>query len=393
MRRRADELWFGKVEQHRARFRYRVGIGATTTERRVFDTREEAERHRAAALKAQEQQAPLTLEDVLVRYRAHKIDVRRNGPVSADTEIHRLIHFFGRSTGPLPQLTASAANALYRRSQEGRSVAYATASLKAARRLGKWLVRERLWRANPLLEVEIVGRSKRGEESKRQLSRDQGRMWLAGALACYEEGDVGALAAAVLITMGVRASEIASRRVSHLDDDGCLLRIPYGKSKSALRDLPVPYPTANDPGVPDLRSALLAQARAARAWGRAQKIAQIDPPLFPPVPYAAKGNPVKGEHLSRYSVRRAVHRVCRATGLPDVCPHALRGTFASRAVALGVAIREVARDLGQAGPGVTERHYVGDQAMAEGAQRARALALRSTAPALPQASEMEANEG
>lgn len=393
--RRTTEEWVTKVSAHRARFRFRMGSGDRASKSYSFDTREEAEEARRRALAAIERTkataAALSLEDALSRYRAYKI-ANGNGEVSAATEIHRVVHFFGRESGTLPKLSPESAAALYERSREGVSAAYSQAAVKAARRFGAWLVRERLWRSNPLLEVEILGGgAKRGEQSKRQLSRDQGRMWLAGALACYELGDPGALVAAVLIVMGPRCSEVASRRVSHLDDGGAILRIPKGKSKSALRDLPVPYPTPDDPEVPDLRAALLTQAKAARAWGRAQDPAILDPPLFPPIAFAAKGNPVKGEHLSRYSARRAVHRVCRAVGLPLVCPHALRGTFASRAVALGVAIREVARDLGQAGPRVTERHYVSAESMDRRAavmtleeQRGRVASFVGTAPALPQ---------
>ncbi len=100
-------------------------------------------------------------------------------------------------------------------------------------------------------------------------------------------------------------------------------------------------------------------------------VPQLDPPLFPPIAHEPRGPACTGDSLSKEQVRRAVHRVCRAVGLPLVCPHALRGTFASMAIRSGATMEAVAVALGQAGPGVAERHYVTGEAVAQGRVRGR----------------------
>lgn len=113
---------------------------------------------------------------------------------------------------------------------------------------------------------------------------------------------------------------------------------------------------------------LQVQAERARAWNRAQDVVQLDPPLFPPVALDPTGPPATGPHLSTESLRRAVHRVCKAVGVPIVTTHALRGTHASISVSQGQAVEEVARRLGH-GPGVTRTAYATADSQAAGRAR------------------------
>lgn len=131
-----------------------------------------------------------------------------------------------------------------------------------------------------------------------------------------------------------------------------MLHIPEAKSARGVRNLPIIDE--------DVREALQVQAQRAREWARRQNPTPFDPPLFPP-----EGRAV-GQHLSPSQVLRAVHRVCKAVGLPEVCTHSLRGCFASRAAAQGLALEHVAAFLGNA-PAVTARHYATEQAQIEGA--------------------------
>lgn len=64
-----------------------------------------------------------------------------------------------------------------------------------------------------------------------------------------------------------------------------------------------------------------------------------------------------------------VRRLCKAAGVPEVCPHGLRGTQASISV-LAVPAEHVAAALGQTGPAVTRRHYLAS--WAEERRRGRA---------------------
>lgn len=341
----------------------------------------ELERH----LATQQTSGPRSFEEVLSNYAIYKRD-RGNQPRTVTVEVDRVRRLLGWApAAPLPgKVSEAAAAQLYQVLRETPtqyhrplSVAEQQACLKAVRRFGKWLVRQRLWRDNPFQQVELVGGAPR--RGKPQLSIDQGQQWLAGALAAHELGDQSALAAALLVCLGLRASESAARQVSHLDAQGSILRITTGKTRRSVRDLEVPGPTREDPDLPDIRAALQVQAQRARAWGRAQEVPQLDPPLFPPVAFVASGTPVNGEHLSRFSVRRAVHRICRAVGLPLVCPQSLRGTFATAVSRTSEGVWAAARALGHSSTGVTRRHYATETSVAAGEQAQRLRLMRGGA--------------
>ena len=66
------------------------------------------------------------------------------------------------------------------------------------------------------------------------------RRWQAKALQFADQGEEGAVAAMMSLLMGMRASEIVSRIVRDLDDEGRLLWIPETKTEAGKRTLPVP---------------------------------------------------------------------------------------------------------------------------------------------------------
>jgi integrase len=134
----------------------------------------------------------------------------------------------------------------------------------------------------------------------------------------------------------MRASEITNRVVRDVDDDARVLWIERAKSKAGERHLEVPE--------------VLRPRLAALIAGR-----RGDEPLFPD----------RDRHWVGYHVRR----LCRAAGVPVVCPHGLRGTQASIAVR-AVPAEHVAQQLGQTGPAVTRRHYLAAGAEQDGRQRA-----------------------
>lgn len=123
MRRRDTDAWVGKVEEHRGRFRFRMGRGRRTTNRPSYGTREEAERQRARIIEKLTTRKKLTLEQALTRFEEHKKEQgsrssrrRRatpNAPFSAERDRKRVADFFGRDHGPLPRLKVEGATALY----------------------------------------------------------------------------------------------------------------------------------------------------------------------------------------------------------------------------------------------------------------------------------------
>lgn len=73
-----------------------------------------------------------------------------------------------------------------------------------------------------------------------QLRIDEARRWQVKAIGFADQGEEGAVAAMMSLVMGMRASEIISRVVRDLDDEGRLLWIPETKTEAGKRTLPVP---------------------------------------------------------------------------------------------------------------------------------------------------------
>jgi integrase len=197
--------------------------------------------------------------------------------------------------------------------------------------------------ADPFADVEPVGRKSAG---KTQLRVDEARRFLAAALA---DPSPGATAAALTLLTGCRASEVTDRVVRDLDDGGRLLWIPTAKTRAGVRQV----------GVPEvMRARLLALAEGKQPVDR----------LF---------------DLGRHQLYEVVQKLCKAAGVPAVCTHALRGVHATVAVR-HLSADIVARELGQAGPSVTRRHYI--QPGTEQAVAAEAV-VAALAPAPPAAVE------
>jgi integrase len=195
-------------------------------------------------------------------------------------------------------------------------------------------------------EIRVEARRKRG---KPQLRLDEARRWLAAALQAALT-EPGALAGAMTLLMGMRASEVAERVVRDLDDQGRLLWIPHAKTAAGVRRLQVPVV---------LRPLLLALAR-----GR-----QPNDPLF--------------EGGTRWWVHYHVTQLCRLAKVPVVGPHSMRGLHATLATASGVTAEHVAASLGHESFEVTARHYADGDVLA--AVQARAAGeLLASSPPVPQ---------
>jgi len=188
----------------------------------------------------------------------------------------------------------------------------------------RWCVGKGWLRESPLETVEGTGKRRHG---KPQLSRDESRRLLAVA---YDESEVedGAVAAAMALLMGMRASEIADRQVRDLDDGGRILRIPDSKTEAGKRDLEIP-------------GELQVMLRA-RATGRPGTALLLDCPRAD-----------RRDGWVRYHVRR----LCKAAGVPVISSHGLRGTHSSIAVEAGATGRLVADQLGHGSPTVSETSY------------------------------------
>lgn len=205
-------------------------------------------------------------------------------------------------------------------------------ALNEAGMFSRWAVRRRLIAANPFEKVEPVGKRKRG---KPQLRLDEARKLLDVAVPAAQSGDRSALAPALILLTGLRASEAAALAGRDVDDGGRLLWVAESKTEAGIRRLEVPDALVE------------AMAAAAKNGGS----------VFPTP--------------SRFWIREQVTKWCKAAGVPAVSPHGLRGTHSTLAQEHGATSRVVADALGHSSPTVTQRHYTAPGAT-ERAQASRA---------------------
>jgi integrase len=134
----------------------------------------------------------------------------------------------------------------------------------------------------------------------------------------------------------VRASEIISRVVRDLDDEGRLLWIPETKTEAGKRTLPVPEFLQ-----PYLR-------RIAEGKGPQDL-------LF-------------GRHW-RDGPREWVQRICKAAKVPQVTAHGMRGLHGTLAVESGATTHIVAQALGHESETTSRERYISREAITSADQR------------------------
>jgi integrase len=192
-----------------------------------------------------------------------------------------------------------------------------------------WL-EKRAWTRNAAVTetIEISGKRRKG---KPKLTQDEASKLLAWCLA--HPHDEGAIATAMAFLLGMRASEIVTRTVRHLDGKGHATR-RHGRQDRC---------GGEDPETP--RSSPAATGPACQ--GKAP-----DDRLF--------GN------LDRHWVFRSVRIWCKAAGVRVVSPHGLRGTHAKIAREVGMSGAALATAMGHESESTTTEHYAGRAAVANG---------------------------
>jgi integrase len=134
--------------------------------------------------------------------------------------------------------------------------------------------------------------------------------------------------------LGMRASEIVTRAVRHLDGKGTLIDVTDAKTEAGERTLKLP--------------AKLQPLLAKLANGKSP-----DERLF-------------GQN-TRHWVLHSVKRCCQAAGVRIVSPHGLRGTHAKMAREVGVSGVLLAQAMGHESESTTTEHYAGRTAVANAA--------------------------
>jgi len=332
------------VYYDRGRWRVRV-IDRATGRRSTTSYATEQEARRAAARLVREYERPVgkPLPEAIADYRLHLAEggvtgEHPNKPRTIETTIGRLnsvLAGIGTITGDLKAAEVEAAWQSFTSrpgpvSGKPPSVDTRANTLKQIRTFFRWCIEKGWMSADPLAAVKVVGKRRRG---KRQLAGvDESRRFLGKALEMGANGDVGAVAAATALLMGMRASEVAERTVGSLDARGTVLVVTDAKTEAGNRRLMVPV--------------VLQPLLAELAEGR------------------ERGERLFGAAANRHWVLRAVRRICKTAGVTAVTPHGLRGTHATLSRAAGVSGLVLAASMGHESPSTTERHYVAPGAAA-----------------------------
>jgi integrase len=216
-----------------------------------------------------------------------------------------------------------------------------------------WCIGEGWISENPAAEVKGIGKRRpRGKslgKSGAELRVKEARAWYTAAIKLADEDDQGAIAALVALLLGLRASEIVSRRVADLDDDeaaGDLLWIPCSKTPAGRRTLEVPAV---------LRPLLLVCAEGKTP----------DRYLFE----CEREQDAIGKPHLRDWVLDQVHRICDAAKVPRVTAHALRGLLATLTAQRGLAGHLIAATLGHEDERTTMTAYAAPGSAATGVNR------------------------
>lgn len=356
---------YGPYPPCKGRSRWRVVL-RDGDRRKSITTSTPEEAHKLIEQLAQELRsaAPLSVHQGLEQYLEHK--AHSLAEISIHTLRERLTRFL--PDVPLGALGPARAERLYeaetrRIGKYGRPITAAThqALLRNTKEFFRWLVKRGLARTNPFDSVEPVGRASVG---KRQPRLTEAQQLVRTLLADARAGNEGALAILITIYAGLRSGEVMALTVQDVDQEGRAVWVVRGKTRNARRAVKV-YEE-------------VAQLLWAHAKGRPpeQRVFAANLPRKPKPPWMHK-------RLARY---------CRLAGIPVVCPHALRGLNATLAIEGGAPTDAVARALGHANFGVTQRHYADPAALDNRKAQQVVEALRAGTDPLAglSASELEA---
>lgn len=287
--------------------------------------------------------APHIIGDVLDEYMSEKLERGQAKPETCTEQRANLLRFLAdHLEEDISSISPQRATAIYQHAVQqptkktGKPMAAATHRfyLKLCQGMFAWAVRKEYLKSNPFDEVTPVGRVSAG---KTQLRIEEAKRYREAALRMHDEGNVLALAAVMPLYLGLRASEVLKRKVRDVDCAGGILWIGEGKTKNARRHLVI-------------KAAPLRERLAKLVAGRGG-----EEPLF--------GQGSTGKPLARQVLHKMVTRICQAAGVPVVCPHSLRGLWATLSVESGAAESAVAAALGHGSFEVTARHYAQPEAL------------------------------
>lgn len=366
---RGKEYWKVVVEYHSATGKRDQGSSRLATYECAEEVADGVRQRIAAGVVggAIPVEGELTLGDLVDEFLAMKLDVLVRQGQATINKRRNLAHLTTCLRGilPLPERVCDwtprraerfvkALCARAPKTGEGRVLADSTKVIYVTRtkELFAWAVKQGQIRANPFAGIKKPRIETR--RVKEQLRIDQSRVFMDAAMAVVRRPcpralkagipvHVTALLALCSLVMGPRIGELLDARVQDLDNAGTLIWVNAGKTDAARRYLEVPV---------ELQPALMLLAK-----GRPPQS-----PLFPSFAKSKHGMVAPARH----SVARQMKRILRAAGLPDVCPHGMRGTFMSITAPRVGASQAFFNSVGHSDRGQTaEKHYFSDAAKQE----------------------------
>jgi integrase/recombinase XerC len=288
---------------------------------------------------------PVTMAAAVKEYVASRTDLKESSRTTLRFRLEALMQGHAESF-----VQTFAVQSVWRKLAASNAVDTLHGIRSAASGFFRWCVKTGYLKKDPLGNVEIVGKKRKG---KAQLRLDEARALLKQALRIVEgeriEGrrdgvrqDIAALAVATALLLGLRNGEVVARRVRDLDDDGKILVIDEAKTAAGVRRVEVP-------DILRLHVQKLAERRR-----RADQ-------LF--------------DGMTKDALRWWTRRLCKAAGLPEVTPHGLRGTNATASMKANSNPHLVAAALGHESIAVTMRHYVDRDEVEASRQQAAVDAL------------------
>ena len=339
---------FNGPYQHRANAWRIVEVDTVTGHRTTHHYKTEGDAQRAMAefrLLLLKQSGQLVRQTIALYDTARR---KKRKARTVDTTTYRLTAFFAPVMGKLLTTVTKADVTRCLERLEGQSDDSRLNIAAEVRTFLRWCLKAGHLKGDLTPLVVVEGKRKRG---KNQPRLDEARSYLRVALELAASGDDAAVAAAMPLLMGVRASEVVNRTVRDLDDGGRLLWIPEAKTRAGIRRLVVPEV---------LRPHLL---RLARGRGSQDK-------LFGDV--------------TRYWLGYHVARLCTLARIPRFCPHGMRGAHSTFAVEAGTSSEAVARSLGHESFAVTAAHYATPEAVTNARQDRSLGELFPSSPRVPQ---------
>ncbi len=321
-----------------------------------FDTDKAARHHMSVMQRQLNAPTRRRVGRLLEQYIAEKEQTGLAKPQTCKVQLQALLAFFASCLEEdVARLTPKSAAEMYKESIAvpklngiARQPATHRLYLALAKGFCQWVVRKEILQNNPFNEVIPIGRVSAG---KKQLRVEEARHYAETAFRLFDEkGDKMALASVVPLYLGLRASEVLKRQVRDVDAGGSLLWIDGGKTKNARRHLKI------------------------EAKGLQARLLVLTHNRTPEEPLFGYGETGKPRLYTALWI--TTQRICKAAGVPLVCPHSFRGLWATLSVESGAASSAVAASLGHGSFAMTARHYAQPEAVAN-ARSARVVDMLS----------------